>query len=35
MPVNRDTIIKLLKKFHPWNEMSPGTIGDMSFIDGL
>jgi hypothetical protein len=33
-PVNRDTLVKLLQKFHPWNEMSPGIIGDVGFIDG-
>jgi hypothetical protein len=34
-PVNRDTIVKLLKKFHPWNEMSKEIIGDVGFIDGF
>lgn len=34
-PVNRDTLVKLLKQFHPWNEMSPGIIGDVGFIDGF
>jgi hypothetical protein len=33
-PVNRDTLNKLLKQFHPWNEMSAGIIGDVGFIDG-
>jgi hypothetical protein len=33
--VNRDTLVRLLKKFHPWNEMSPGIIGDVGFIDGF
>lgn len=33
-PVNRDTLIRLLQKFHPWDEMSPGIRGDVGFIDG-
>lgn len=34
-PVSRDTLVKLLKKFHPWGEMSPETIGPVGFIDGF
>ena len=34
-PVRRDTLVKLLKKFHPWGEMSPETIGPVGFIDGF
>ncbi len=34
-PVNRDTVVKLLKQFHPWNEMSPETRGQVGFIDGF
>lgn len=34
-PVRRDTLAKLLKKFHPWGEMSPETIGPVGFIDGF
>jgi hypothetical protein len=34
-PVNRDTLVKLLKQFHPWNEMSPAVIGPVGFIDGF
>ena len=34
-PVSRDTLAKLLKKFHPWNEMSAETIGPVGFIDGF
>jgi hypothetical protein len=32
--VSRDTLVKLLKQFHPWNEMSPATRGEVGFIDG-
>jgi hypothetical protein len=34
-PVSMDTVVKLLKKFHPWGEMSPETIGPVGFIDGF
>lgn len=34
-PVNRDTLIKLLQQFHPWDEMSPATRGEVGFIDGF
>lgn len=34
-PVNRDTLIKLLKQFHPWDEMSPATRSEVGFIDGF
>ena len=33
-PVNRDTLLRLLKQFHPWNEMSPSTRAEVGFIDG-
>lgn len=33
--VNRDTLVKLLKQFHPWNEMSPETRREVGFIDGF
>jgi hypothetical protein len=33
-PVNRDTLVRLLKEFHPWNEMSPETRREVGFIDG-
>ncbi|MEJ7587171.1 MAG: DUF4185 domain-containing protein [Ferruginibacter sp.] len=32
--VNKDTLVKLLKQFHPWNDMSPATRGEAGFIDG-
>ena len=32
--VNRDTLLRLLKQFHPWNEMSPSTRGEVGFTDG-
>jgi hypothetical protein len=34
-PVPRDTLVKLLKQFHPWEEMSPATRREVGFIDGL
>jgi len=34
-PVSRDTLVRLLKQFHPWNEMSPETRRAVGFIDGL
>lgn len=34
-PVSRDTLVKLLKKFHPWDEMSPETKAPVGFIDGF
>ncbi len=34
-PVNRDTLVKLLEQFHPWEEMSPETRGEVGFIDGF
>jgi hypothetical protein len=33
-PVHRDTLVKLLQEFHPWDEMSPATRGEVGFIDG-
>ena len=33
-PVNRDTLVKLLQQFHPWNEMSPPVRNQVGFIDG-
>jgi hypothetical protein len=34
-PVDRDTLLRLLKKFHPWDEMSPATRKQVGFIDGF
>ena len=34
-PVNRDTLKRLLEQFHPWEQMSPETRGQVGFIDGL
>ena len=34
-PVNRATLVDLLKKFHPWDEMSPEVRGEVGFIDGF
>jgi hypothetical protein len=34
-PVHRDTLVRLLKQFHPWEEMSPATRAEVGFIDGL
>jgi hypothetical protein len=34
-PVNRDTLLNLLKQFHPWNEMGPSTREQVGFIDGF
>ena len=33
-PVHRDTLVKLLRQFHPWNEMSPPVRNQVGFIDG-
>jgi hypothetical protein len=33
-PVHRDTLVKLLQQFHPWNEMSPPVRNQVGFIDG-
>jgi hypothetical protein len=33
-PVNRDTLKRLLQEFHPWEQMSPATRGEVGFIDG-
>jgi hypothetical protein len=34
-PVNRDTLVRLLEQFHPWEQMSPATRSEVGFIDGL
>jgi hypothetical protein len=34
-PVHRDTVVKLLQQFHPWEEMSPATRSEVGFIDGF
>jgi hypothetical protein len=34
-PVNRDTLVKLLKQFHPWEQMSPPVRNQVGFIDGF
>jgi hypothetical protein len=33
-PVNRDTLVKLLKEFHPWDQMSAPVRNQVGFIDG-
>jgi hypothetical protein len=33
--VSRETLVDLLKKFHPWDEMSPQVRGEVGFIDGF
>ena len=33
-PVNRDTLVKLLQQFHPWEQMSPPVRNQVGFIDG-
>jgi hypothetical protein len=33
-PVHRDTLVKLLRQFHPWEQMSPPVRNQVGFIDG-